>query len=206
VARAAGIAAANPPAEEPVSTTNKLARLTEVRESFRALATGDPATALRAAKRITDETERETALFTLVTEWTQGEINPPGERAGAIVAFGLEAGLGLELAKFPELAVLWANELTDGAGRTAVLQQAAVALLDSNPSGAFALSEQFPRRTAVGSLIAYLPVGRRRTPPRPSIGPTSFPTPRSVRPRCGPFAVWLRWGSARRSACSKATP
>ena len=143
-ARASDVAASKPLAQEPVSTTNKLARLTQIRESFRALAAGDPAGALRAAKRITDETERETALFTLVTEWTQGEINSPGERASAIAAYGLEAGLGLELAKFPDLAVLWANELTDGAGRTAVLQQAAVALLDSDPAGAFALSEHLP--------------------------------------------------------------
>jgi len=51
-----------------------------------------------------DETERETALLTLVTAWTQGELSPPRLRAERIVNFGLEAGLGIELGKYPELA------------------------------------------------------------------------------------------------------
>src|SRR5438552_3110062 len=47
-------------------TTNKLERLAQTRESFRLLAAGDPTSAMRAAKQITNETERETALLTLV--------------------------------------------------------------------------------------------------------------------------------------------
>jgi len=143
--------------EKPAPSTNKLERLTQIRESFRALAAGDPTTALRAAKQVKDETERETALLTLVTEWTQGELGPPRRRAGAIDSHGIEAGLGMELAKNPELALLWANELTEGAGRTAVLQQTAIAMLGSNPAGAFALSEQLPeddRRKFVDSVFA----------------------------------------------------
>src|SRR5262245_58844911 len=46
------------PTETPSLPTNKLERLTQVRESFRALANGNATTALRAAKEITDETER----------------------------------------------------------------------------------------------------------------------------------------------------
>ena len=41
--------------------------------------------------------------------------------------------------------MLWANELTTGAGRAMVLQQTAIALLDSDPASAFALSEQLPQ-------------------------------------------------------------
>src|SRR6266567_1897944 len=75
--------------ETPAVATNKLERLTQIRETFRALAAGDRTAALRAAKQITDETERETALFTLVTEWTKGELSPPRRRASAIDTYGL---------------------------------------------------------------------------------------------------------------------
>ncbi len=121
------------------------------------LAHGDATTALRAAKQVTDETERETALLTLVTEWTRGELGPPRRRAAAIDQYGIEAGLGMELAKNPELAVLWANELTEGAGRTAVLQQTAISMLGSDPAAAFAMSEQLPeadRRKFFDSVFA----------------------------------------------------
>ncbi len=131
--------------ETPAVATNKLERLTQIRETFRALAAGDRTAALRAAKQITDETERETALFTLVTEWTKGELSPPRRRASAIDTYGLEAGLGMELANDPQLALLWANELTDGPGRAALLQQTAVAMVGSDPAAAFALSEQLPQ-------------------------------------------------------------
>jgi len=55
---------ADPPAaaEAPAVATNKLDRLSQIRETFRALAAGDKTTALRAAKQIVDETERETTL------------------------------------------------------------------------------------------------------------------------------------------------
>jgi hypothetical protein len=120
---------------------NKAERLAQLRETFRALAAGDPKTALRAAKQLTDETERETALLALVTEWRHGELDPPRQRAWAVATFGLEAGLGVELAHNPELAVLWADELTDGQSRAVVLERAALALLGTDPAGALALSE-----------------------------------------------------------------
>src|ERR1044071_8969833 len=58
------------PSEELPGGTNKLERLTQIRQLFHSLATGDPGTALGLAKQITDPTERETALLSLVTEWT----------------------------------------------------------------------------------------------------------------------------------------
>jgi hypothetical protein len=132
-------------ASEPtVSGTNKLERLAQTRETFRALAAGDPASAMQAAKQVKDGTERETALLTLVTEWTQGNLRSPQERARAISEFGLEAGLGLELAGNPQLALAWANELTQGPGRTAVMEAAAVSMVGSDPASAFALMEQVP--------------------------------------------------------------
>jgi hypothetical protein len=143
--------------EKPVATTNKLDRLTQIRETFRALAAGDRATAIRAAKQITDETERETALLTLVTEWTHGELGPSRRRAHLIDLYGLEAGLGFELAKQPELAMLWANELTDGPGRVDLLQQIARGMVGSDPAAAFALSQQVPeesRRKFFDALFA----------------------------------------------------
>lgn len=144
------------PIEKP-AVTNKLDRLAQIRETFRTLAGGDKTHALRAAKQITDETERETALLTLVTEWTQGELSSPRERAERIASLGLEAGLGLELAKTPELALLWADEMTEGPGRTAILQQAAQAMLDSDPAAAFAIAQRLPeadRRSFSDSLFA----------------------------------------------------
>ncbi len=132
-------------ADPPAAAANKLERLTQSRESFRALAAADPTAALRAAKQITNETERETALLTLATEWTQGNLRSPQQRAQAIAAYGLEAGLGMELAQKPELASLWANELTDSSGRTALLGATAIALVGSDPAAAFALSDQIPQ-------------------------------------------------------------
>ena len=145
------------PIEKPPLSTNKLERLTQIRENFRVLASGDATTVLRAAKQVADETERETALLTLVTEWTRGELGPPRRRAGAIDLYGIEAGLGMELAKNPELAVLWANEMTEGEGRAAILRQTAITMVGSDPVAAFALSEQLPegdRRKFVDSVFA----------------------------------------------------
>jgi hypothetical protein len=150
--------AAAPLLEESFNaTTNKLDRLNQIRETFRALAAGDPATAMRAAKKLTDETERETALFTLVTEWTQGELGPARRRARLTEAFGIEAGLAVELANKPDLAVLWANELTEGPARTALLQQIGLGLVSSDPAAALALAQQLPeteRRQFFDSLFA----------------------------------------------------
>jgi hypothetical protein len=139
-------ASASAPPDESVPATNKLQRLTDVREGFRVLAAGDPAAAVRAAKQLTDDNERETAMLTLVSEWTRGELSPASQRARQIVVFGLEAGLGMELVKTPELALLWANELTDGPGRAALLRQTAVILAAADPAGALAFSAQVPEK------------------------------------------------------------
>jgi hypothetical protein len=124
--------------------TNKLERLAQLRETFSALAAGGPASALAAARGISDGTERETAILALATEWTHGELRSPLDRARAISRYGLEAGLGMELVKNPDLALLWANQMTDGPGRAALIQQTAVAMTDSDPAAAFALSDQLP--------------------------------------------------------------
>jgi hypothetical protein len=140
-----------------IPVTNKLERLAQIRESFQNLAAGDPETALRVAIQITNETERETALLTLVTQWTGGELGPPRERARAIEIYGLEAGLGMELAKVPQLAVTWANTVTDGPGRVALLGQAAIFMTASDPAPAFALGDALPeeqRRRFFDSVFA----------------------------------------------------
>jgi hypothetical protein len=124
--------------------TNNLERLNRIRQTFVALAAGNPTNALRAAKDLTNETERETALLALATQWTQGRLSPARDRAQYIATYGIEAGLGIELANNPDLAVLWANELTEGAGRAAVLRRTAAALVGSDPAAAFALGEQLP--------------------------------------------------------------
>jgi len=82
--------------------------------------------------------------LTLVTEWTQGELGPARLRAERIARVGLEAGIGMELAKHPEWALLWADEMTEGDGRANVLQVTARCLVNSDPAAAFALSQQFP--------------------------------------------------------------
>jgi hypothetical protein len=141
---------------KPPAALSKPERLAQIRENFRTLAAGEPRAALTAARLITDETEREAALLTLVTEWRHGELHSPRERAAAIASLGLEAGLGLELAKNPELAIQWASELTEGPGRAAVLAQAAITLLDTDPAAAFALSGQLPeaeRKQFLDSVI-----------------------------------------------------
>src|SRR5262249_21652595 len=106
--------------------------------------------------QIADEAEREAALMTLVTIWRHGELNPPRERAAAIASLGVEAGLGLELSKDPALAVLWANELTDGDNRTTLLISAANHLVDTDTAAALALANQLPpedRRKVLDSVL-----------------------------------------------------
>jgi hypothetical protein len=147
-----------PPLPKPPPTAlTKAERLAQVRETFRALAAGDLKAALQAARRLSDEVERETALLALLTEWKHGELASPRQRARAIASFGLEAGLGMELSTNPDLALLWANEMTEGQARAALLQHAATALLDSDPAAAFKLSEQLgpgDRRQFFNSLFA----------------------------------------------------
>jgi hypothetical protein len=101
--------------------------------------------------------EREKALLTLVTEWTHGELRDPTRRAAAIAGLGLEAGIGLELANNPDLAVLWANELTEGESRNMVLKTTANHLVVLDPAGAFALADQIAepdRQNFVNSIFA----------------------------------------------------
>jgi hypothetical protein len=123
------------------TSTNKLEKLNQIRERFRALAAGSAGAALKAAKAVTNENEREAALLTLVTEWTHGELGPARERASNIQRLGLEAGIGMELASHPELAIQWANELTDGEARVNLLQAAALPMMTTDPASGFALSE-----------------------------------------------------------------
>jgi hypothetical protein len=144
------------PSDPFAGITNKLERLDRIRQSFIALAAGNPTNALRAAKDLTNDTERETALLALVTQWTQGHLSPAQDRAHYIATYGVEAGLGVELANNPELAVLWANELTEGAARAAVLRRTAAALVGSDPSAAFALGEQLPAEEQSNFLQAVL--------------------------------------------------
>jgi hypothetical protein len=136
--------------------TNKSERLNRIRQTFAALAAGNPTNALRAVKDLSNDTERETALLALVTQWTQGHLSPAQDRAHYISTYGIEAGLGVELADNPELAVLWANELTEGAGRAAVLRRTAAALVGSDPASAFALGEQLPPEEQQNFLHAVL--------------------------------------------------
>jgi hypothetical protein len=137
--------ASNPLSSDPLAgITNKLDRLSRIRQSFVALAAGNPTNALRAVKDLTDGTERETALLALVTQWTQGNLGSPQDRARYTSTYGVEAGLGIELVNNPDLAVLWANELTEGEARAAILRRTALNLVSSDPTAAFALGDQLP--------------------------------------------------------------
>lgn len=136
---------------------SKLDRLDLLRERFRQLATGDKTTALRAARQLTDAIERETALLSLLAVWTQGNLGSPTERARAISLYGLEAGLGFSLTNMPDLAALWAIELTVDPGRATILRQVTQGWLKSNPASAFALGQQLPdedRKTFSDALLA----------------------------------------------------
>jgi hypothetical protein len=135
--------AAAAPAATNVGSGSKLDQLDRIRDSFRALAKGDPRQALAAVRELKDESERETALLAIVSVWRHGELSPPLQRAGAISEFGLEAGLGLELVHDPELAVLWANELTEAEGRLTLLTVTAMENLATNTAAALALAGQF---------------------------------------------------------------
>ena len=129
------------PATVPAPLT-KAERLAQLREQFRGLAGGDPTTALRTARQLTDETERETALLALLTEWKHGELSPPRHRAWAIASFGLEAGLGFELAGNPELAMLWGTELAYDKTHAVRPERLGAAMVDADPAAAIAFSGQ----------------------------------------------------------------
>jgi hypothetical protein len=141
---------AESPFERLAVASNRLERLDLTRQAFRVMAAGDRVNALRAAKAIADETERETALLALVTEWTEGKLQPPWARARLIDRYGLEAGLGFELLDDPVLAKLWAVEMTEGGPRSALLQQVAVAMTGLDPAGALALSAEIPPEERAG--------------------------------------------------------
>jgi hypothetical protein len=144
------------PRENIYPATGKLARLRQIQEQFRALAAGDPAVAMRAAKQVTNDVEREAALLTLVMEWTHGELDLPMSRARRMDTYGIEYAFGCELTNQPELALTWASELTSGQGRTELLQAVARGMIRSDPVGAFALIDQAPeadRRRIFDTLI-----------------------------------------------------
>jgi hypothetical protein len=144
------------PHENIYPATGKLARLRQIQEQFRALAAGDPTVAVRAAKQITNDVEREAALLTLVMEWTHGELDSPLARARRIDTYGMEYAFGCELTNQPELALTWANELTAGQGHTELLQAVARGMIRSDPAGAFALIDQAPeadRRRIFDTLL-----------------------------------------------------
>jgi hypothetical protein len=82
--------------------------------------------------------------MTLVTDWTYGNLRFPRDRAEDISRFGIEAGLGMELVGNPQLALAWADELTDGPSRQALLTRTASELVGSDPVAAFAIGNQLP--------------------------------------------------------------
>ena len=87
-----------PVSSDPLAgITNKLERLNRIRETFVALAGGSPTNALRAAKDLTNETERETALLALATQWTQGHLGSAQDRASFVARYGIEAGIGIDI-------------------------------------------------------------------------------------------------------------
>jgi hypothetical protein len=135
-------ASAAPASARTAPSTNAVDRLQEIRERFRALAAGDPAVALRAAKEISNETERKAALFALLDALKHGDVAKAADGSGQS-GQELENNLGIALAQSdPALAVVWANELADAAGRTTILEFAAITLLKSDPAAAMALSQQ----------------------------------------------------------------
>ena len=134
-----------PPGPDLEGVTNKLERLDRIRDYFRKLAAGDRGEAMRAAKGMIG-TERETALLALVTEWTQGNLRDPAMRAWTVTRYGLDAAMGMELARDPDLALQWAHELTAGSGRAAVIGEVAANLVVSDPVRAFSLSDEIPEK------------------------------------------------------------
>jgi len=135
-------AAGAPASARTAPSTNRVDHLQEIRERFRALAAGDPALALRAARAISDETERKAALFALLEALKHGDVAKAADGSGQS-GQELENNLGIAVAQSdPALAVVWANELADAAGRTTILEFAAITLLKSDPAAAMALSQQ----------------------------------------------------------------
>ena len=103
---------------------------------FEGLARGDAAQAIAYAKQTRPGPERDAALTALLDGWN----GPGGEgslsgRAHRIGSDGLEAGLGEELSNSrPDLAVLWAQELTSGKGKAELLGDAAATQVRKDPA------------------------------------------------------------------------
>lgn len=106
---------------------------------FESLARGDAAQAIAYASQTHPGTERDAALTTLLEGWTgSADNNAPERRANRIASVGLEAGLGLELMEGnsprPDLAVIWAQELTLCRGKALLLGTAAAAEVKTDPA------------------------------------------------------------------------
>ncbi len=106
---------------------------------FEVLARGGAAQAIAYAKQTHPGTEREAALTTLLEGWNgPADDGAPSRRAAFIKSAGLEAGLGLELLggdpPRPDLAVLWAQELTSGGGKAQLLGFAASVQARTDPA------------------------------------------------------------------------
>jgi C-terminal processing protease CtpA/Prc len=81
-------------------------------------------------------------LGAILDAWKHGDVAEAADRSGQ-TGQQLENNLGIALAQSdPALAVVWANELADAAGRTTILAAAAIALLKSDPVVAQALGQQ----------------------------------------------------------------
>jgi hypothetical protein len=142
--------------ENPPAAAGRLERLDGVRQKFRELATGDPRTALAAARNLEDEGERETALTTLMTVWKQGDLSSVRQRAGIISQIGLDAGVGVELASDPGLGLLYAEGLTNLNDRAEVIKAVGYQMLRTNGAAAMALLDQLPAESREQSFNIML--------------------------------------------------
>lgn len=113
-------------------------RIAMARGIFDVLAQADAAQALAYAKRTRPGVEREAALGALLGQWTTFDDSSPKRRARYVAEYGLDAGLGFTLLdgdpRRPDLAALWADQLSTGKARVELLGQAAAEQVVSNPS------------------------------------------------------------------------
>ncbi len=111
-----------------------------IRGIFEVLARKDAAQAIAYAKQTQPGMEREAALTTLLDRWKGGPADDslPLSRARRIATEGLDAGLGAELLQGdspqPDLAVLWAQELTARQGKIELLGSAAAVQVKTDPA------------------------------------------------------------------------
>ena len=128
----------------PAAAFRKLAgldaqdRLEWTRGIFKVLAQGNVIWALAYAKQIPPGPERQAALTALVEGWGYAADESPEQQATCAAAFGPDADIGLLLltgaSPRPDLAVLWAEQLTSGQGRTQFLGEAAVMQAPTDPA------------------------------------------------------------------------